>query len=175
MSKFKFPGVYVEEVSSLPPIIAEANSAVPAFISYTQRTYFDEKSIVNQPRKIQSMFEFEQIFGKSAPFKIENISEDLAITEARTTVENQYYLFDSVQLYFLNGGGPCYIVSIGSYPLAAVEIDFKNGLDALDLFDEPTLYLFPDAVNLDADGLANIQQLSLKKCSELRDRFKIEP
>lgn len=173
MTTLKIPGVYVQEIPTLPPGVAEVNSAIPAFIGYTELTKFNEISFIDQPIKIQSMLEFVRIFGSSAPFIINNVTEDLAAVEANATVDYQYYLYDALQLYFLNGGGPCYIVSVGSFPGTADETDFENGLNALDLYDEPTLYLFPDAVKLSADDLAKLQQLSLKKCGELMDRFSI--
>ena len=173
MMTLKIPGVYVQEIPTLPPGVAEVNSAIPAFIGYTELSKFNEIVFTNQPIKIQSMLEFVRIFGRSAPFTISGVTENLAATETNATVENQYYMYDSLQLYFLNGGGPCYIVSVGSYPGSANETDFENGLNALDLFDEPTIYLFPDAVKLTDDELAKLQQLSLKKCGELMDRFSI--
>ena len=62
-----------------------------------------------------------------------------------------YHTYNAVQLFYDNGGGNCYIVSIGDYD---TEIDdsgaakgrFINGLTALRKFDEPTLLLFPDAI-----------------------------
>ena len=35
MPVYKTPGVYVEEISTLPPSVAEVATAVPAFIGYT--------------------------------------------------------------------------------------------------------------------------------------------
>ena len=173
MAQLKIPGVYVEETPTLPPRVSEVNSAIPAFIGYTQRTYFNKVTLLNQPRKIDSMLEFETIFGKGAPFKIENISLDLTTTENNAIVEDQYFLYNSIQLYFLNGGGPCYIVSVGFFPISAKAADFENGLNALDWLEEPTLYLFPDAVKLEEDDLAKIQQRSLRKCTDLHNRFSL--
>ena len=34
---YKTPGVYVEEISTLPPSVAEVATAIPAFIGYTEK------------------------------------------------------------------------------------------------------------------------------------------
>jgi phage tail sheath protein FI len=35
MTTYKTPGVYVEEISTLPPSVAEVSTAIPAFIGCT--------------------------------------------------------------------------------------------------------------------------------------------
>lgn len=174
MPTLKIPGVYVQEVPTLPPGVAEVNSAVPAFIGYTSTTKFNDQDLKYQPIKVQSMLEYVRFFGESSPFTIEGVTADLTQTANEATVSNHFYLYDSLQLYFLNGGGPCYIVSIGTYTeYSDSDEPYIKGLDALDLHDEPTLYLFPDAVLLPDDSLAKVQQVSLRKCGELMDRFSI--
>ena len=38
MSKlYKTPGEYIEEISKLPPSVAAVETAIPAFIGYTQK------------------------------------------------------------------------------------------------------------------------------------------
>ena len=41
MAQYKTPGVYIEEVNSFPGSIAAVETAVPAFIGYTQKTVCD--------------------------------------------------------------------------------------------------------------------------------------
>ena len=52
-------------------------------------------------------------------------------------------------MYFANGGGPCYIASVGDYSGAPSLGDdtsgLKGGLNKIASFDEPTLLVFPDA------------------------------
>jgi phage tail sheath protein FI len=55
--------VFVEEISTLPPSIAEVETAIPAFIGYT------EKGPVNVPTKITSMLEYQLNFGSAEPRK----------------------------------------------------------------------------------------------------------
>ena len=37
MNVYKTPGVYVEEIATLPPSVAEVSTAIPAFFGYTSR------------------------------------------------------------------------------------------------------------------------------------------
>lgn len=173
MTSPKIPGVYVQEIPTLPPGVAEVNSAIPAFIGYTSTTTFNEVELKNKPVKIQSMLEFTRMFGGSSPVSITNVTANLTDTQNNATVNNQFYLYDSLQLYFLNGGGPCYIVATGSFSDPINKNAFVSALDALDFYDEPTLYLFPDSVKLSSDDLAAVQQLALAKCQSLMDRFCI--
>ena len=46
-------------------------------------------------------------------------------------------------------------------------------MDLLRKFDEPTLLLFPDAINLTAEKLGLVQQQALLQCADLMDRFTV--
>ena len=35
--KLSTPGVYVQEIPSLPPSVAEVETAIPAFVGYTEK------------------------------------------------------------------------------------------------------------------------------------------
>ena len=37
MATYKTPGVYVEEISTLPASVAQVETAIPAFIGYTEK------------------------------------------------------------------------------------------------------------------------------------------
>jgi phage tail sheath protein FI len=56
---YKTPGVYVEEIAKFPPSVAQVETAIPAFIGYT------EKGPKNEPTRISSMLEYETLFGKA--------------------------------------------------------------------------------------------------------------
>ena len=82
-----------------------------------------------------------------------------------------------MRLFYDNGGGACYIVSVGNYSniieLGDTTQGLRGGLEELKKYDEPTLILFPDAVALDADKLGSLQQAALSQCGLLGDRFAI--
>ena len=64
MATYKTPGVYVEEVSALPPRVAEVETAIPVFIGYTQMAQKERGGdLLNKPTRIASQTEYEAYFG----------------------------------------------------------------------------------------------------------------
>lgn len=178
------PGVYIEEISTIPPSIAAVETAIPAFIGYTEIVEKDksDKIIIN-PTRITSMLEFEEKFG--GPFKEiisvtidDQLDNDKKIfsREINASISSTltYFLYYSIKMFFDNGGGPCYIVSIGDYSKAISADDLKGGIATLEKVDEPTLLVFPDAVSLnDQDLYGNVVISALSLCNKLQDRFTI--
>jgi uncharacterized protein len=171
------PGVYVEEISTLPRSVAEVSTAIPAFLGYTGK---GEKYT---PTRIETMMEYEQTFGR-APDAVERVtlkkvagthpdpaaSYDIDTVTTKAGIPLLYY---SLRLYFDNGGGPCYVVSLGDYQATKALDDFKNGLDALTKQDEPTLIVMPDATLLQLADFKTACQLALKHCGDMKNRFAI--
>ena len=154
----KTPGVYVEESSSFPPSVTGVATAVPAFIGYTA------KGPLNTPTSISSLFEYQSIFGTGNKFSY--VGGELKGQE--------YVLYDSIRLYFDNGGGDCYVVSIGNYTSAPSSAAYTNILPELEKIDDITLLLFPDAATLlDANGLKTVQTQALSHCVKMGGRFTI--
>ena len=186
-SSYKTPNVYVEEISKLPPSVAEVDTAIPAFVGYTEkaRRYVDD-DLIKLPTRIKSLLDYEQYFGKGPSYTSIHVQLTAAniVDEATTTVTNSIYaLYESMRLFFDNGGGVCYVCSAGKYSSADNDAtratNLTNALAEIRKFDEPTLLLFPDAVNIknagvvDWDKLSGIQQAALKQCGDLGDRFAI--
>ncbi|MCP1299241.1 phage tail sheath subtilisin-like domain-containing protein [Chryseobacterium sp. S0630] len=144
---YKTPGVYVEEQGKFPPSVAQVETAIPAFIGYTA------DGPKNKPTRIASMLEYEEIFGKANPETFAVAFKDGVATAIRTKV-NDFKMYYAMQMYFANGGGHCYIVSVGDYkspeavgaPTPAEA--FLSGLELLKKEDEPTLIVFPDLQDL---------------------------
>ncbi len=79
-----------------------------------------------------------------------------------------------MSLYFGNGGGPCYVVSVGNYASTPISARFKEGLDALEKEDEPTLIVLTDAACvLNAGDYYDVCGKALAQCKNLGDRFTI--
>ena len=82
-----------------------------------------------------------------------------------------------MRLYFSNGGGPCYVVSVGDYDYtrtdANIQSAIEGGISAIELEDEPTILLSPDAVVLSPTQLGSIQSTMLAQCNKLKDRFTV--
>lgn len=174
---YKSPGVYVEEISKLPPSVAQVETAIPAFIGYTELTNFQGQNLVNFPVRIKGMAEFTEIFGGAfpEPFSVSFTGDDL--TTAPAAPAFPYKMYNGLQLYFANGGGPCFIVTVGAYKDAGAKVvntELSAGLAAIRKEDEPTLLLFPDATTLsDQNQFYSLYAEALTQCAQLGDRFTI--
>jgi len=164
MATFKTPGVYVQEVQTLPASVAQVETAIPAFIGYT-------KNSVPDPTRIRSMAEFVEIFGGPNVDVTVTLTGALPVFTVSTVVVTSavHNLFYAMQMYFANGGGPCWVISTGQYttPNAA---HFTAALELLEREDEPTLIVIPQAAQL---GNYNIPIAALQQCADLQDRFAI--
>ncbi len=189
---YNTPGVYVEEISKFPPSVAQVETAIPAFIGYTEKVVV--KGIIRPPVagvasslvpvRIKSMVDYEASFGgpfqetftvvlkddnqgKTDPVTNEPLPSKWVMDQGPAEPELFYRMYYSLQMYFANGGGPCYIISVGNYDVAAPSVkstDLLAGLDALTKEDEPTMILFPDAIAIgddEADTLAEQQEKRL--------------
>ncbi|MCF6350634.1 MAG: phage tail sheath subtilisin-like domain-containing protein [Flavobacteriaceae bacterium] len=192
---YKTPGVYVEEIVKFPPSVAQVETAIPAFIGYTEKaTDKINGDLKGKPTRITSMLAYETYFGFAKPettIKV-TIKDELINGESERSVlvdqpKNRapFLMYYSLQMYFANGGGPCYINSVGRYgdnlDTSDVKVtsinnadDFKTGLAAIRKVDEPTLLLFPDATALSTDAeFYSLYNDALTQCNELQDRFTI--
>jgi len=178
MPTYKTPDVYVEEISVFPPSVAEVETAIPAFVGYTETLReIAPGDLLNKPRRIKSLLEYETYYGKGPALNIAEVAIDDAGNFVSSSISNAYYLYDSMRLFYDNGGGDCYIVSVGAFKSAAPFIDSSElvaGVEAVAAFDEPTILLAPDAAALtSADALAAVQQKMLAQCGKLGDRVAV--
>jgi len=140
MARYQAPGVYTEEISKLPPSIAQVPTGIPIFIAYTEMV----SGAATQ--RITSLLTYQQAFGKS----------------------------DYLTLYFANGGGPCYIISVGLTTAPVTAAVLLAGLAIAATIDEPALIVIPQVHLLPslADAL-NVYNAALLQASNRRDRFVI--
>lgn len=174
-SAYKTPGVYVEEISIFPPSVAQVETAIPAFIGYTNFAKDSSgKNLGIKPQKITSMLEYVTYFGGAPEISITSVKLNNLNQVTDTELEDNYYLYEAMRLFYANGGGKCYVVSVGSSTGAAVsKTELKKGLDAITKVDEPTLLVIPDAPLLDQPDMDSLYQDMLTQCGKLGDRFAI--
>ncbi len=185
MADYKTPGVYIEEIPHLPPSIASVETAIPAFIGYTEKAQWKAAGdLVKKPWRIESLLEYEQYFGYPSP---ENGSITVAFTNSgsRTdvngavdeTLRSKFLMHYSMQMFFANGGGPCWITSVGDYTTTGgliVAQDLKDGLAEVAKVNEVTLLLFPDAINLStATDYYDVYSTAIAQAVSLQDRFVV--
>ena len=180
----KTPGVYIVEKSIFPPSVAQVATAIPAFIGYTEKA---EERVPNdlmlKPKKIESLLEYILYFGGAPPLNIEKVELDSNNALKDATIAPQYFLYESLQLFFLNGGGECYIISVGNYEDEIIfgnptppnpTVGLNDGLALLEKEDEPTIIVFPDAVKLNSESeFYTLQQNALTQCYKLKDRVAV--
>jgi hypothetical protein len=184
MPVIKTPGVYIVEKPALPNSVVEVATAVPAFIGYTQVADNKGTSLHRTPWRISSMAEFQSYFGgpPDASFRITDIAASAAtpalvqafslkgknyVVTPTQSLSQQFLLYYSILLFFQNGGGPCYIVSVGSYADSIDEATLMGGIDLLLTEQEPTMVVLPDAVHLATEASCiKVQQAALAHCGE---------
>jgi phage tail sheath protein FI len=163
MSKYRTPGVYIRENSSFPPSVEQVETAIPAFIGYTEKG-------PDVPTRIQSMDDYRNLYGGAAgeigQFRING---DGSIESPQIPVTPKYRLYYSLLLFFNNGGGDCYIISTGNYNDPIQNSDQEKGLTLLSKEDEPTLIILPDSY----DNPYNLYIKALAQCAARKDRFLI--
>lgn len=175
MGEYKTPGVYIKEKNAFGNSVVEAETAIPAFIGYTEKAENGNDELENIPWKISSMTEFVKYFG-GAPdlkFDVDMVNNQLAISGGSV-----YTLYYNMVLFFANGGSTCYVVSVGKYSKEKPLVDAGRliaGIKPLELVREITMVVIPEAANIqDSSQYKNIQTEMLKHCGgTMKNRFAL--
>ena len=110
-TKLATPGVYIEEKSAFGNTVVSVPTAVTAFVGYTEKAARGIKNLTNVPTRISSFSEYNNLFGGSSETKFEISSEEGAAFNLRMVKSTRFMMYDSLRLFFNNGGTECYIVS----------------------------------------------------------------
>lgn len=169
------PGVYVEELGKFSASIAQVETAIPAFIGFTEKSKDGQGKILkNKPQRITNILEYELYFGgafaQSYSITVAENNGSKEITYSPKSAKN-YFLYEAVRLYFDNGGGPCYIISIGNYTSSLNLNLFSNALNTIDTCDESTIIVFSEAVNLTMMEYGMLVKDALVKCAKWESKF----
>jgi phage tail sheath protein FI len=202
------PGVYVTELAAFPPSVIGVQTAVPAFIGYTKQAKVNGKPVYMQPISITSLADYQEIFGGAFEpvYTITPVTDtteiadhkyDFSIIEppppppqpggklhyyslTQESKTSQFNFYDSMRLFYANGGGNCFVVSVGSYEksdgtgLNTVEAQsLKDGLDVIKGQVGPTMLVVPEAVLLSNADFQIVAQWMLDQCGLLQDRVAI--
>ena len=202
LANIKSPGVYINELNAFPKSVVPVATAVPAFIGYTPQAQYEGKSYANVPQKISSWSDFKAFFCYPDPpapatpakqyspqyylvqQKSKPIDPDYMIIDGNyysivPDPNTIYYLYNCVQMFYANGGGDAYIVSVGNYgapsknPMTPgtqiinpnVQLsDLENGLELLLNEQEPTMYICPEATLLSIGDNSTLMEKMLLQC-----------
>lgn len=207
MTNYFTPGVYINEVNAFPNSVVPIATAVPAFIGYTPKAEYQGKSYLNKPQKINSFAEFQAFYmldnppppadparqynpeyylvaQKEQPDKGEYMLINGQYYSILPDPNTIYYLYNSVRLFFQNGGGSAYIVSVGSYGAASKKpladagtalvnpnvqlADLQRGLALLKNEPEPTMYICPEATLLALADNGTLMQSMLLQADSMQ-------
>lgn len=177
----KTPGVYIVEKSAFPNSVVEVATAVPAFIGYTEKAVNGNKSLLNKPWRVTSMAEFRSYFGGPPKIRFNVVQGEGSSTilfNGKNYVADRidsYNLYYNMLLFYANGGGPCYIVSVGNYTEEIEKAKLEAGITPLLKEQEPTMLVIPEAVSLkDANDCYALQQAMAKHCGyDMRNRIAL--
>jgi hypothetical protein len=200
------PGVYINEVNAFPNSVVQVATAVPAFIGYTPYASYEGKSYLMKPTRITSMKDFNAFFSNPDP-SAKQYSPSFYLTKQKKapaagksysfngdiyTIEPDpgtvYYLYNSVEMFFQNGGGVAYIVSLGPYGAATnspinpgdeitnmnVKLaDFQSALQVLKKFDDVTMYVAPESTLLSDGEYSTLLEDMLLQSSNMQTSMTI--
>lgn len=183
MGTMKTPGVYVVEKNAFGSSTVEVATAVPAFVGYTQKAANGNVSLLNRPFRISSMAEFRTYFG-GAPTPVFSISEQESGAEHTIRSGETFYkveltsqkftMYYQMLSFFANGGGSCYIVSVGDYEKDLSPDSINAGIDALEKEQEPTMLVCPESVCLSESDYKSVVEKMLSHCgSVMKNRIAI--
>ena len=196
----KTPGVYITETNAFPNSVVGVETSIPAFIGYTEKAEFGGQSLKNKPVRIESFNEFELFFGKgftttynlsevepkeepkNYDFRIKGKSNEKEESKPYFLKEDpgtKFNLYNSLKFFYQNGGGSCFIVSVGSFtdkddkaPFNSIK-PFMDGIDLLKKETEPTMIVVPDAVLFGSEDCYRLQEYMLNHCGEQMDKVAI--
>jgi len=171
---YKTPGVYLVEKDAFPGSVVEVATAVPAFIGYTEKTEYNKNSLIYKPVRITSFAEYLNIFGGAPSVRYTYKKDKSNDAKAVLSAKPAFRLYDSVRIFFQNGGTTCYICSVGGYDKGIDQKMLSGGITPFEKEQEPTLMIIPDAVSLDGvDICANVHKDLLAHCKKMQNRFTI--
>lgn len=194
------PGVYIKELNAFPNSVVQVATALPVFIGYTETVMFQGINLQNKVVEIASLSDYNAMFGgpPDITFAINDFKADPKNpnTTPDVTLDNgkgysivpsaTFYMYNSLQLFFQNGGGTCYILSVGTYAVegkngpSATNFNKLSGPGGGTIFDvlktshDPTMILIPDALAFQ-DGLSyyTLKNDCLQHCEEVQSRMTL--
>lgn len=194
------PGVYINEIVAMPAGVVPVATAVAAFVGYTEFAIdpASQKSLAGEPVQITSLADYRACFGgPAAPHFTVTASSgtkpafSAAITQPDDSVvtcgfdlnlsasgagSDRFCLSSQIELFFLNGGGPCWVISVGCYGSGSVTIEASallDGVTASGLVVGPTMLVVPEACQLGQVDYTSVIDAMVAQAGNLRDRVAI--
>ncbi len=174
MSYFKTPGVYIKEQDAFGSSVVAVPTAVPVFIGHTQKADRDGNSLAFKCTKVKSLAEYREMFGNGPLTTFKVSKNEAGAVNLEVDVKTRYMMFSGIRMFYSNGGGECYILSVGSYSDELDAEKFSEALQLLTKEQEPTIVVVPDAVLLAKDDCYSLYKDILQHCgAKMRSRVAI--
>jgi phage tail sheath protein FI len=181
----------VSKSSAFPNSMVGVQTAVPAFIGYTEKAEMAGKPAFFRPVQISSLADYEATFGgafnpvyrivaatpqATGDFNVVNVDTGASEAYQLEPPLAVFILYQSLRLFYDNGGGSAYVVSVGSYAKSQSvnSDDLLSGLAAIKEQVGPTMLVVPEATRLaSADEHQRVVRAMLAQSGELTDRISI--
>ncbi len=170
---YSTPGVYINEESTLPMSMAALSTAIPAFIGMTAKC---PNGCQGTPVKISSLLAYTDLFGTSLaePLEVEFTDSEQQPIQVGPVQRLKQIMYYNMQLYFNNGGGVCYIVSLGDNAGGEAEADnYKKAIASLEKKPDITLLTLTDAAYYLGNDAGDVYKAALVHCNKMQNRFVI--
>ncbi|MEN9569018.1 MAG: hypothetical protein RL172_249, partial [Bacteroidota bacterium] len=180
--------MYIEETYTFPSAITQVSTAVPAFIGICEKAEKDGQCLLNNPLKIKSFSEFTHYFGGPRALTpgaikiILNQQQHYQVSDVTINHSCTAYLYNTVRLFFDNGGSECYIIAAGLYnnqdgsPTSVTISLLAAALLAAEKIPDISILAMPDAVLVEKrheTDLYQLQQIALEQCANQPNRFAV--
>ena len=169
----------INETTRAVPAITAVETAVPVFIGYTEKTRSRAGSLQYKPMRIATPAEYTAVFGLPHSVRVSlQVTETNTLKNGITVTPPRFLLAYAVQHYFANGGGPCFVISAGTYKGAGVQSasrlrQLQKAVAAAGARDHLTLLCLPDATLLSVQDCYTLLNDALRQCGERKDRFAL--
>ncbi len=196
------PGVYIVEKNAFPNSVVQVETALPVFIGFTAKATYAGKDLTNVPTRVDSLKQFEDYFGTGflQTFKLTDANATPAANPAPASTNIPlvaasklsllsapgtsyqlspeddtalYYLYNSIRLFYLNGGSTCYIISVGDNKTKLSKDLFTNAIGTLVYEQDPTMLLCPDALRLENGDYNTVMTTMLSHCANVQSRVAL--
>jgi uncharacterized protein len=170
-------------------LLSKAGTAIRAYLASVTNLSAQLKAAEADTDKIDEAVtevttQIANAAGKAADIQVAtNALTGLIDGYDKATIKAKYYtigrtdkfsLYHNMRLFFANGGGPCFVVSVGNYTDDLTGEKLQDGIETLLKEQEPTMVVIPEAVNLESKAdCFSIQQAMLKHCRLTMSRIAI--
>ncbi len=194
MEQFQTPGVFVREQDAFGSSIVANQTAVPVFIGFTERAnqvngqdlgYVEGSENVHLPVLVRSMLQYVQAFGGADVTGTVLVASNglqgadgFTSTIVKGDPASTYQpglMHPAVASFFANGGGPCYIVSIGGYDDFRVTdtgpVDMAAIIKAIEVAESSTLLVPTDLIRYGHANYYNWGNQLVDHCQDSKRHF----